>query len=91
MAIESFHDDTGSYPKDLTELYEKPSDPRVAQLWKPEAGYYLEQKQVQKLDPWKHEFQYELTKGGAHPYELYSYGKNGEEGAAEDRISVWDM
>lgn len=91
MAIETFRDDTGTYPKDLSELYEKPSEPKIAALWKPETGSYLEQKEIEKKDPWQHEYQYELTKGGAHPYELYSFGKKGEDAPVEDRISVWDI
>ncbi len=92
FAIESFSEDTGAYPKSLTELYEKPSDPKIAKLWKPHSGFYMEQKSVEKLDPWKKEFQYEPTKGGAHPYELWSWGnKNGEDGSPEHKISVWDI
>ena len=92
FAIESFHEDTGSYPRSLTELYEKPSDPKTAKLWKPASGYYLDQKSVEKLDPWKKEFHYELTKGGANPYELWSsHGQDEENEKAEDRISVWDI
>jgi len=92
MAIEEFHEDTGSYPRSLTELYEKPSDPKVAKLWKPSSGAYLDQKSVEKLDPWKKEFQYEVTKGGAHPYELWSWGgSEGEEETAESRLNVWDI
>ena len=92
FAIESFHEDTGSYPKSLTELYEKPSDPKIAKLWKPASGYYLDQKSVEKLDPWKKEFQYELTKGGKNPYELWSSrGQDEDSEKVEDRISIWDI
>ena len=92
FAIDEFHEDTGAYPRSLTELYEKPSDPKIAKLWKPASGYYLEQKSVEALDPWKKEYQYELTKGSAHPYELWSWGStDGEEGKAEDKISDWDI
>ena len=92
FAIDEFHEDTGVYPRSLAELYEKPSDPKISKLWKAASGYYLEQKSVETLDPWKKEYQYELTKGGAHPYELWSWGsKEGEDGKAEDKISIWDI
>jgi general secretion pathway protein G len=43
------------------------------------------------LDGWKQEFQYERTPGGAHPYELYSWGAGGEDGPQEEWISVWTL
>jgi len=92
MAIEEFHEDTGSYPRSLVDLYEKPNDPKIAKLWKPASGTYLEQKQVEKLDPWKKEYQYEPTKGGQYPYELWSWGgSGGEDESPENKLSVWDL
>ena len=92
MAIEEFHEDTGSYPRSLADLYEKTNDPKIAKLWKPASGAYLDQKQVEKLDPWKKEYQYELTKGGQHPFELWSWGGSGaEDEDPEHKLSVWDL
>lgn len=84
MALQSYNSDTGQYPATLDELLNKPSDPKVAKRWR---GPYLE-KEVE--DGWKHPFVYQLTKGGTHPFELYSLGPNGEAGTPEEQISVWE-
>lgn len=84
QAINTFYADTGSYPQELQDLMEKPSDERIAAKW---ASPYME-----KLsdDPWNHELHYERTPGGEHPYDLYSYGPNGEDAPEEEHISVWE-
>lgn len=84
-AIDMFHLDTGSYPNELNDLIERPSDERLAARW---ANPYVEKFPE---DAWRHELQYERTPQGTHPYELYSFGANGEGGADEERISIWNL
>lgn len=84
MALQSFYADTGAYPATLTELTIKPADPKVARRWR---GPYLED---EALDGWKHPFVYQLSqRGGARPFELYSWGPHGEGSPQEEHISVW--
>ena len=40
-------------------------------------------------DPWGNEFQYKVTPGGEHPYELYSFGANGPDAPSEEYIDAW--
>lgn len=84
QAIDMFYADTASYPTDLNDLIEKPADERIAAKW---ANPYMD-----KLpqDGWSHDFQYEKTPQAAHPYNLYSFGPNGEDGAEEEHLSVWE-
>ena len=86
--INRYHADTGRYPRILDDLMDKPDvdDP----LYKKWNGPYLDLKGASSPeDGWNHEFQYEVTPGGARPYELYSFGPEGEDGPEEDRISAW--
>ncbi len=76
-AIDAYHGEKGSYPKTLEDLINaKPP--------------YLKKAEVPK-DPWGNDFQYKPTPGADHPYELYSYGPEGEAAPAEDRLDVWKM
>ncbi len=83
LAVDSFYNDTGQYPASLQDLVTRPSDPKISKRWR---GPYTD---AEPLDGWKHPFVYQLTKGGTHPYELYSLGANGETGTPEEQISVW--
>lgn len=85
-AIDSFHADTGAYPTTLRELVEKPFDEKIAKRWE---GPYL--KKEVSLDGFKHEYVYQVTKGQKHPYELYSYGPNGEGSPRDEWIDVWEI
>ena len=83
-AIDMFNADTSTYPNELNDLVERPTDERIAAKW---ASPYLEKL---SRDSWDNELQYERTSQGAeHPYELYSFGPHGESGADEERLSVW--
>ena len=83
--IDMFKSDTGKYPQKLSDLVEKPT----GALGKDWEGPYLKK---ELFDGWKQEFEYKRTPGGKHPYDLYSYGKGGPEGAAEeDEIDVWNL
>lgn len=89
VGIDTFHGDTGTFPKDFNDLFTRPSDAKISKLW--EAPYITEQQLIQ-LDPWKKEYQYELTPRGTHEYELYSFGGSLGDGEPEaNRISVWDI
>lgn len=86
--INRYHADMGKYPRSLDDLVDKPDpDSPGAKRWQ---GPYLDVKGGGlPEDGWGNEYVYGLTQGAAHPYELYSYGPEGEDGSEEDRISAW--
>ncbi len=72
------------YPESIEDLMVRPEG---VNNW---GGPYIEVKGGQlPKDGWGHELVYERTPGGAHPYNLYSYGKNGEDAPEEEWISAW--
>ncbi|RIK63648.1 MAG: type II secretion system protein GspG [Planctomycetota bacterium] len=75
----------GTYPEDLKDLIEKPSDDDVAKKW---SGPYLNNKEGLK-DPWGHDFMYQFpgqkNEGG---YDLWSVGPDGRDGTDDD-IGNW--
>ena len=76
-SIQQFKMDTGIFPTEeegLKALIEKPVDV----LNYPEGGY-LQTKQVPK-DAWGHEFVYILSPESGAPFEIKSYGADGQEG-----------
>jgi general secretion pathway protein G len=86
--VNRYHADTGKYPRSLDDLVDKPdSDDPIANKW---SGPYIDVKGG-KLpeDGWNQEFYYEVTSGGMRPFELYSYGPEGEDGPEEQRINAW--
>lgn len=86
-AIDSFYMDTNQYPSTLNDLIQQPSDPKIAKKW--QAGYWTKKNAPQ--DAWGNDLVYKPTKGSAHPYELYSWGANGEGSDAKEQISVWEL
>jgi general secretion pathway protein G len=86
QAIDAFHGELGSYPKTLEDLVKKPSGP-LGDRW---TSPYLAKGKLPK-DPWGRDFEYKLTPGAEHPYDLYSYGANGEDAPAEEHIDVWKI
>jgi len=75
--IDAYRQDVGAYPAALNDLKDRPSEESVARKWK---GPYID---MELQDPWGAEYQYVLLpKGSKPPYELYSFGSNGE-GSAE--------
>lgn len=80
-ALKRYHLDNGSYPtteQGLQALKEKPSIGRIPKNY-PREGY------MQKVpkDPWDNDYVY--TSPGAHgPFDLMSYGADGEEGGQDD-------
>ena len=80
-ALQSFHADTGTYPTTLSELRVRPADEKVAKRWE---GPYLSNDPV---DGFRNEIQYTVNpKGVQPPYELYSWGSQGEGSAQEEWI-----
>jgi general secretion pathway protein G len=86
LGIMQFSVDTGTYPHALKDLETRPSDERVNKKWR---GPYIEE--VPEMDPWGNPYVYRLTPGAKHPYELYSHGKNAEEGSKEERLGQWNQ
>ncbi len=86
-AIQQYKNDIRAYPETLYDLLNKPDNEQSARKWE---GPYLES-ESQLLDGFKNELQYDPTPGGEHPYELYSWGPNGEGSPEEEHISVWDL
>lgn len=88
LVIETgFSTDTGSLPETLQDLVTKPANEEIAKEWK---GPYLEGKKALK-DAWGSSIQYNLTPGGAHEFELYSYGPKKKSAPQAEWISVWDL
>ena len=87
MNIEQYKTDTGQYPNGLHDLLYKPNEDKVARRWE---GPYLN-KESDLEDGWKQEVVYEKTPGGEHPYELYSWGPNGEGSPEEEWINIWEI
>jgi general secretion pathway protein G len=76
-AVTMFKLDTGRFPTEeegLKALVEKPSD-----VMSYSDGGYLKTKQVPK-DAWGHEFVYHLNPESGQPFEVMSYGSDGQEG-----------
>ncbi len=83
-SIATYNLDMGKNPTRLEDLIRKPSDPKLAARW---SGPYGVEDPEDLEDSYENRIQYKLTPGGAHPYELFSYGEEGPGG--EERIDVW--
>ncbi|MCA9770345.1 type II secretion system major pseudopilin GspG [Candidatus Dependentiae bacterium] len=87
-AINQFNADTGKYPSNLKDLIKRPtSDEAVAKKW---VSPYIKGNEV-PADPWGNRYQYTVTPGAEHAYELYSFGPNGRGAPKIEWISVWDL
>jgi general secretion pathway protein G len=85
--LELFHQALGRYPKELKELYEKPEDENEAKKW---TGPYIDSPDKLK-DAYGNEFKYlgnEEAKANQGKYDLWSTGKDGQDGT-EDDITNW--
>lgn len=85
--LEIFNSTFGRYPADLRELVDRPADPKVAQRW----TQLLDEKEVK--DPWGTAYFYQATPGkgpGQRPYQLYSWGPNGEGSEEGTWVDVWN-
>lgn len=81
LALDLYEMDNGTYPSSLDALKTKPGD---AVSWK---GPYLKKK---ALDPWGRAYVYKFP--GTHntdTYDLYSIGKDGQEGGSDDVVN-WE-
>lgn len=90
-AIDKFRLDTGVWPERLQDLVRKPApssyyEAEIIDGWQ-DGGYLKDSKMP--LDPWKSRYKYEVTPGGQHPYELFSYGPNRRGAPKSEWISVW--
>lgn len=79
--IQDYHAQAGQYPATLEDLVRRPAE-LSARKWT---------KSYDELprDGWGNEFYYRLTPGAKHPFELYSYGSQGEEADKSEWLSVW--
>lgn len=86
MEVENFKMHTGQYPATLQDLVERPSDQKVASRWQ---GPYLTDDRV-LVDGWNNELVYQRT-GGQPPYQLYSWGSEGEGSPQDKWINAWTI
>lgn len=86
-AIEEFYADTNQYPHRLEDLIKKPADQNLAKKWR--RPYVDDEsatiKEDRIVDPWDNPYIYRVTKGAAHPFELYSEGDPETPG----RLDAW--
>lgn len=80
-AIDTFRLEVGRYPKELSELTQKPDDEEEAKKWN---GPYI--KDAKDLrDAWQREIKYESPgKVNEGSYDLWSMGPNGQDGDDDD-------
>ena len=81
LALDLYEMDSGTYPEKLDDLRTKPTE---ATNWK---GPYIKKK---PLDPWGRTYVYKFP--GEHntdSYDLYSLGKDGQEGGGDDVVN-WE-
>ena len=87
-AVSLYHTHIGSYPEELKELTEKPDDEDKAGKWR---GPYIEDAGSLK-DAWQRDLQYKANDAAEHNegrYDLWSMGKDGEDGTDDD-IGNWE-
>jgi general secretion pathway protein G len=85
-AITMYQTNVNQLPVKIKDLIKKPAGD-AAKRWQ---GPYLD-KEEEPEDPWGYKYQYKVTTGGKHPYELFSWGSSdGKSTPKEKRIDVWD-
>ena len=77
--LEAHYFQNKKYPETLEELVEPEEEDKEAVL-----------KKSALYDPWDNPFQYSVSEGQEHPFELISFGPDGQEGT-EDDINYWEM
>lgn len=80
-SIEIFQAKVGDFPTSLDDLFIRPTNPTFAKRWS--AGSYGVDSEVDLKDAWGNRIQYQRKAKGQPPYELYSWGPEGE-GSSED-------
>ena len=88
-AILNYQMGMNKYPQTLKDLIKAPREEQDKKRWTQSGGPFLEGDEI-KVDSWDNPYKYKLTPGTPHPYELFSYGKNGPGAPKEEQISVWD-
>ncbi len=84
-AIIAYQFNCNQYPEGLKDLFDKPSDDKLAKSW---AGPYLQDREGLQ-DPWNNEYQYQFP--GQHnekSFDLWSMGPDGKSDT-EDDIRNW--
>ncbi|MCM8787277.1 MAG: type II secretion system major pseudopilin GspG [Candidatus Omnitrophica bacterium] len=82
-ALKLYELDIGSFPTTSEGLEALLTKPPLITNWK---GPYLEKKPI---DPWGREYKYKSPGDHRADYDLYSLGKDGQEGTADD-IKNWE-
>lgn len=80
-SIDMFQAQVGEFPSSLDDFFTRPSNQALAKRWT--AGAYGIEEERDLKDAWGNRVQYERRPKGNPPYELYSWGPNGE-GSPED-------
>lgn len=85
-ALKLYELDNGMFPattQGLKALIEKPNSSPIPKNWN---GPYIERNSL--LDPWGHEYVYKYPGSHGTDYDLYSYGKSGQDG--DTNIVNWE-
>ncbi len=82
VAVQTYINDVGFQPGSITDLLEKPSEPRAAARWR---GPYVDERMLK--DGWENELVF--TPGQASKFQLYSWGRGGE-GSDDTVISAFE-
>ncbi len=84
--IMQYHTDTHQYPNTLSDLTSMPADRSIR--WKGPYGTEDDQ-----YDGWGARFEYRRNPAGSgkRPFELYSWGANGEGASQEEWVDVWNI
>lgn len=88
QAVNAYHLELHVYPDSLRDLIRKPLNSEVAGRWD---GPYLQVSDGElPEDAWDKALVYKKLKPGSQPpYELYSWGPNGEGSPASEWVNVW--
>ena len=84
-AVRNYYMDTGEYPQTLLDLVEEP--PGV-EGWNKNG--YLDNATEIPQDPWNNDFEYQYpgTLGGN--FDIFSYGRDGQEGGADEDADIYN-
>lgn len=87
QAIEMYKDDIEIYPEELKDLVRPPMDSEAAKKW---TDPFIKAKGGNPpRDGWNRDFVYKkMPPGSRPPYELYSWGPNGEGSPQDDWITA---
>lgn len=88
QTITEYKFDVKDYPNALADLVRRPSG-SAGSLWK---GPYIDEEKAVIIgnsiaDPWGQPYRYRITKGGKHPFDLYSDGNPDK----PQKIDVWEI